>query len=63
MCFVAPGFTAIFLTWFCGAYVRIWGLISDYTYWANKLKVTDHFLPFLPAKVDLNPANVEAEDS
>ena len=31
--------------------------------WANKLNVTDHFHSFWDAKVDLNPANVEAEDS
>ena len=31
--------------------------------WANKLNVTDHFHSFWAAKVDFNPANVEAEDS
>ena len=30
---------------------------------ANKLNIADHFHAFLPAKVDLNPANIEAEDS
>ena len=31
--------------------------------WANKLNVTDHFHSFLAAKVDLNPVNIESEDS
>ena len=28
---------------------------------ANKLNVADRFHAFLPLKVDLNPANIEAE--
>ena len=38
------------------------GAVRKQASFPNKLKVTDHFHAFLPAKVDLNPANVEAED-
>ena len=43
----------------------IWSIISFWLQrnWANKLNVTDHFHSFLAAKVDLNPVNIESEDS
>ena len=31
--------------------------------WGSKLKVTDDFHSFLAAKVDLNPVNIEYDDS
>ena len=56
-------------TWreFAYDHLRLWNHAqpkwSISKFLANKLNVADHFHAFLPVKVDLNPANIEAEDS